>query len=237
MQENQKKSLTKRNILILKIIVEEYIKTWKVLWSKSLLMKYDLWVSPATIRNDMATLEKLGFIYQPYNSAWRLPSTKGLRAFVDYLMHQKPDFFLTNNENIIQNQNLKNFSDLSHRITYELSNITKEISFIIIPEDNILEYNWVSFFLEKNYKILWENSFKILKILEEKFNFIKFISSLAINDWINIFIWEENISSFFKNYTIILKTIKIEWKIAYIWIIWSLKMDYSFNISAIRWIK
>ena len=100
--------LTERNILILKIIVEEFLKTWKLIWSKSLLEKYDLWVSPATIRNDMASLEKLELIYQPYNSAWRLPSTKWLRAFVNHLMHQKPDFFITDNSNSINNENLKN---------------------------------------------------------------------------------------------------------------------------------
>jgi len=230
-------NLTHRNITILKIIVEEYIKTGKVIWSKALLKKYDLWVSPATIRNDMAVLEKLELIYQPYNSAWRLPSTKWLRAFVDYLMHQKPDFFIADKNNTIKHDNIKSLSNSIHKIIFELSNITKEISFLIIPEENILEYNWVSYFLEKNFKILWEKSFNIIKVLEEKFNFIKFISSLAINSWVNVFIWEENIASFFKDYTIILKPITIEWKIAYIWIIWSLKMDYSFNISAIRWIK
>ncbi len=225
--------LTSRNIQVLKIIVEEYLKTWKVLWSKLLLEKYDLQVSSATIRNDMVKLEKLELIFQPYNSAWRLPSTKGLRAFVDYLMQQSPEYFIANSQNSIKNENLKSFADSIHKITYELSNITKEISFIIIPENSIMQYNGVSNFLDKNYKILWKNSLNIVKILEEKFNFIQFISSLNIKKWVNVFIWEENISSFFKDYTIILKPISIEWKTGYIGIIGSLKMDYSFNISAI----
>ena len=62
-------TLTPRNIEILKIIIEEYIKTGDVLGSKLLLKKYDLGVSSATVRNDMATLEALKLIYQPYNSA------------------------------------------------------------------------------------------------------------------------------------------------------------------------
>ena len=69
-------SLTQRNIEILKIIIEEYIKTGEVLGSKMLLKKYDLGVSSATVRNDMALLEKLELIYQPYNSAGRLPTSK-----------------------------------------------------------------------------------------------------------------------------------------------------------------
>ena len=69
-------NLTNRNIEILKIIVEEFLQTGEVLGSKSLLKKYDLGVSSATVRNDMATLETLELIYQPYNSAGRLPTAK-----------------------------------------------------------------------------------------------------------------------------------------------------------------
>lgn len=69
-------NLTNRNIEILKIIVEEFLQTGEVLGSKALLKKYDLGVSSATVRNDMATLETLELIYQPYNSAGRLPTAK-----------------------------------------------------------------------------------------------------------------------------------------------------------------
>lgn len=69
-------TLTPRNIEILRIIVEEYIETGTVLGSKLLLKKYDLGVSSATVRNDMALLEKLELVYQPYNSAGRLPTAK-----------------------------------------------------------------------------------------------------------------------------------------------------------------
>jgi heat-inducible transcriptional repressor len=69
-------NLTERNIEILKIIIEEYIKTGDVLGSKLLLKKYNLGVSSATVRNDMATLETLELVYQPYNSAGRLPTAK-----------------------------------------------------------------------------------------------------------------------------------------------------------------
>jgi len=55
------------------------------------------------------------------------------------------------------------------------------------------------------------------------------------NKWFsNVFIWEENILPFLKDYTIILKQIVIAWEVCYIWLIWSLKMNYSFNISAVN---
>jgi hypothetical protein len=71
-------------------------------------------------------------------------------------------------------------------------------------------------------------------MLEDKDNFSKFIESFPISPWINIFIWEENILPFLKDYTIIVKKLVIWWDEAYIWVIWSLKMNYSFNISAVN---
>jgi hypothetical protein len=73
-------------------------------------------------------------------------------------------------------------------------------------------------------------------MLEDKFSFSKFITSFPFSNGINLFIWEENILPFLKDYTIIIKQVNIDWNLWYLWIIWSLKMNYSFNISAVRWI-
>ncbi len=225
--------LTERNIKILKIIVEEYLQTWEVIWSKLLLKKYDLWVSPATVRNDMAILENLELVYQPYHSAWRLPTTKWIRAFVDFLMKSSPNYFLENEES--KNfQKVENFYDLANKISFDLARKTEEIAFFIIPENNLLEYSGTWVFLENNYKRLWESIFSIVKMLEEKQNFIKFINSHNFTSNINTIIWEENILSFLKDYTIIIKSVNIWDKKVFIWIIWSLKMNYSFNIKAIE---
>ena len=84
------KKIQERQIQILKHIIEEYIKTGEITGSKSLLSKHDLQVSSATVRNDMASLEKKGLLFQPYNSAGRLLTTRGLRVFVDYLIEAMP---------------------------------------------------------------------------------------------------------------------------------------------------
>ena len=226
--------LTQRNIDILKIIVEEYLETWEVLGSKLLLQKYDLWVSPATVRWDMAKLEILELVYQPYNSAWRLPTSKWLRAFVNYLMESTPDYFLQQNNIQLWEEKIEKLSDFTHKITYELAKNTGEIAFFIVPEKHIIQYSWTWVFLEQNHKRLWDSIFSIIKMLEDKFNFSKFITSFPLNNWINLYIWEENILPFLKDYTIIIKEVNINWNIWYIWVIWSLKMNYSFNISAVK---
>lgn len=226
--------LTQRNIDILKIIVEEYLETWEVLGSKLLLQKYDLWVSSATFRWDMAKLETLELVYQPYNSAGRLPTSKGLRAFVNYLMESSPDYFLQQNNITLWEEKIEKLSDFTHKISYELAKNTWEISFFLIPEKHIVWYSWIGNFLEKNHKRLWDSIFSIIKMLEDKFNFSNFIENFPITEGINLFIWEENILPYLKDYTIILKQVNIDGKIWYVWLIWSLKMNYSFNISAVR---
>lgn len=226
-------NLTDRNVDILSIIVREYLETWKVLWSKSLLKKYNLWVSSATVRNDMAGLEELELIYQPYNSAWRLPTTKWLRVFINYLMQYSPDHFLEEKSKKDE-LDTRNLNDFIYKITTELAKNTNDIAFLIMEEDLVLEYSWISSFLKRNFERIWNSIFNIVTMLEDRKNFINFIKALPISPWVNVFIWEENITPYLRDYTIILKPIMINWKIGYIWIIWCLKMNYSFNISAVR---
>ncbi len=227
-------NLTGRNIEILKIIVEEFLQTWEVLGSKALLKKYDLWVSSATVRNDMAMLEGLELIYQPYNSAGRLPTAKWLRAFISYLMKEMPNHFLEAKDVKMKSNDVKTLEDFIYNITSELAKKTGEISFFISEKNGILEYSWISHFLENNYKMLGNSIFSIIKMLEDKNNFIRFISSLPLQEWVNIFIWEENIIQFLRDYTIILKPVIIDGNVWYIGLIGGLKMNYSFNISALR---
>ena len=71
---------------VLRAIVADYSASQEPVGSKSLLERYQLGVSSATIRNDMAALEDEGYIHQPHTSAGRLPTERGLRFFVDAMM-------------------------------------------------------------------------------------------------------------------------------------------------------
>lgn len=80
--------LDERKKKILQIVVQEYIATAEPVGSRTLARKYNLGVSPATIRNEMADLEEMGFLEQPHTSAGRIPSDLGYRYYVDYLMEK-----------------------------------------------------------------------------------------------------------------------------------------------------
>jgi heat-inducible transcriptional repressor len=79
-----------RKLAVLRAIVEDYVQTREPVGSRALVERHSLGVSPATIRNDMATLEDEGYIAQPHTSAGRVPTDKGYRLFVDRLGGVKP---------------------------------------------------------------------------------------------------------------------------------------------------
>ena len=81
--------LNDRQIQILKAIIEEYIETAEPVGSEKMDKKYNLGVSPATIRNEMVKLTKMGYLKQPHTSAGRTPSPLALKYYVSSLM--KPE--------------------------------------------------------------------------------------------------------------------------------------------------
>ena len=81
--------LTDRQHIILRAIIQNYLETGEPVGSRTLSKSTDLNLSSATIRNEMADLEDMGYIFQPHTSAGRIPSDKGYRLYVDMLMADK----------------------------------------------------------------------------------------------------------------------------------------------------
>lgn len=82
-------TLSSRNKQIFTSVIHEYILTAEPVSSRKIAKKYNLDLSPATIRNAMADLEELGYFYQPHTSAGRVPTEKGFRFYVDSLLENR----------------------------------------------------------------------------------------------------------------------------------------------------
>jgi heat-inducible transcriptional repressor len=83
-------ALTERRQFILKLVVQEFIENAAPVASESLVRKYDLPVSSATVRNELAVLEELGYLTHLHTSAGRIPTDTGYRFFVEHLMDHTP---------------------------------------------------------------------------------------------------------------------------------------------------
>lgn len=78
--------LTDRQLFILQIIIDDFIRSAQPVGSRNLAKKDDVSYSPATIRNEMADLEEMGFLEKTHTSSGRVPSEKGYRYYVDHLL-------------------------------------------------------------------------------------------------------------------------------------------------------
>ncbi|MDR1496099.1 MAG: hypothetical protein LBS67_04175, partial [Clostridiales Family XIII bacterium] len=78
--------ITERKLQILQAIVSDFIRTAEPVGSRTLSRKHDMGISPATIRNEMADLEEMGYLTHPHTSAGRVPSDKAYRLYVNRLM-------------------------------------------------------------------------------------------------------------------------------------------------------
>ena len=129
--------LNKRKKQILQAIVEEYIETAEPVSSGNLVENGKIDFSSATIRNEMAELEKIGFIEKPHTSAGRIPSQKGYRYYVDELLREDR---LTKREMEYIREKLEtkvnNLEELTKIATTTLSEITHYTTIAVGPNVN-----------------------------------------------------------------------------------------------------
>ncbi|HBT20318.1 MAG TPA: HrcA family transcriptional regulator [Peptococcaceae bacterium] len=127
--------LDERKEKILLAIIQDYIATAEPVGSRTISRKYELGVSPATIRNEMADLDEMGLIEQPYTSAGRIPSDKGYRYYVDFLMEKYP--LSAEVQQAVRERFKRKLSDLEEviRTTGELlSHMTDYIAITLGPQ-------------------------------------------------------------------------------------------------------
>ena len=117
--------LDERKKRILEAVIEEYNATAEPVGSSKIASEYNLGFSPATIRNDMAALEELGYLDKPHTSAGRVPSSKGYRLYVDMIMKEKT---LTAKEKEIIDNTLKDDIIKFDLLMKEASNILSRLT-------------------------------------------------------------------------------------------------------------
>lgn len=138
--------MDERKEKILRAIVQDYIATAEPVGSRTISRKFNLGVSPATIRNEMADLEEMGYIEQPYTSAGRVPSDSGYRYYVDYLM--EPLVLSDEEKRRISNEISSRISEVQEVIEYTgklISQVTNLTSLVLGPKSKNSVLNKIYF--------------------------------------------------------------------------------------------
>ncbi|MBV1908766.1 MAG: heat-inducible transcriptional repressor HrcA [Kangiellaceae bacterium] len=125
--------MKERDLILMKSLIESYVKQGIPIGSKALLRTSHLSVSPATVRNIMADLERQGLLLSPHTSAGRIPTTQGLRIFVDRLVtvrSLRSEVVAHVKRNLNPNQETKALLGNASNL---LSDMTKMASLVQIP--------------------------------------------------------------------------------------------------------
>ena len=136
--------MDKRAQILLKTLVEHYIRDGQPIGSRTLLQHSGLDVSPATIRNVMSDLEHLGFISSPHTSAGRIPTQKGYRLFVDTLLTVQPLDYKAVNQ-LKSGLSSPNQNELINSAADMLSQLTQFAGVVMIPKRKTLSFKHLEF--------------------------------------------------------------------------------------------
>ncbi|QHS22816.1 heat-inducible transcriptional repressor HrcA [Virgibacillus sp. MSP4-1] len=127
--------LTERQLLILQVIIDDFIQSAQPIGSRAIAKRDDVKYSSATIRNEMADLEDLGFLEKTHSSSGRIPSERGYRFYVDHLMSP---FSLANKDirriQTMFGEQLMEFERVVNKSAQILSDLTNYTSIILGPE-------------------------------------------------------------------------------------------------------
>ena len=125
-----------RSDLILKHIVEYFIKTAQPVGSQTLIDEYQLPYSSATIRNEMFALEKMGLIEKTHSSSGRVPSAQGYRYYCDHLRDNTVDEELKYSLQAVLEEKTKSVEEVIKASCEILSHMTNLVSVVMGPDEN-----------------------------------------------------------------------------------------------------
>ena len=126
--------LSDRKLKILHAIIQNYLETGEPVGSRTISKYTDLNLSSATIRNEMADLEEMGYIMQPHTSAGRIPSDKGYRLYVDMLMEEKEQELSEMQEQMLDKAD--KMDQLLRQAAKVLANSTNYATMVSTPMNN-----------------------------------------------------------------------------------------------------
>ena len=137
--------LNPRKLAVLSLIAKGYLKSGEPVGSKSLVSELDGAVSSATIRNDMAELERLGLVFQPHTSAGRIPTAAGMRLYTERLLKRRK--LSRQHREIIDSLILgkHNVEDAVSAVSSALANQTKCLSFSTAPTGREITLKQIDF--------------------------------------------------------------------------------------------
>ncbi|MGM9540674.1 heat-inducible transcriptional repressor HrcA [Anaerovibrio sp.] len=147
--------LDERKQRILQAVIQDYISSAEPVGSRTLARKYDLGVSPATIRNEMADLEMLGYLEHIHTSSGRVPSSKGYRLYVDSLLPVQP---MTDAEKAMIDKwykaKVQQLDQVFQETAKIISRLTRNVSLVLAPQISKAAFRCMQFLPLDDHRVI-----------------------------------------------------------------------------------
>ncbi len=225
---------------VLKAIIQHFISTAEPVGSQTIILSYHFNVSPATIRNDMAMLEKEELIYQPHTSSGRVPTDLGYRLFVDEMTNMeiaRRDALQTLKK-LQQEYILEKVKEKIYDAVSLLARASQNVSFATMPDNQRTFYLGLSNVLRQP-EFLYDTvrASQVIEVLEKHDHFVNILKSLNIDDEIKIFIGHENILEQIKSCSLMVTRYRLDDYEGHIGLLGSTRMNYPFNKALLEEVK
>lgn len=221
--------LNDRQNKILRMIVRDYVESAKPVGSSKLVKRHKMACSSATVRNDMALMEDLGFLMQSHVSSGRIPTDIGFRYFIDNLMilREIPPRFRRRILNNFRAIDSSKYSLAVRLLANELSSLTNNLTVVTIPPDRLetsgIRYvfrhpEFVDYELVKNFGFVLDNLEEIMFGIRERME----------NDTFQVFVANELGYDFTKHVAIAVKKFRDPFgEVHVIGSVGPVRMDYN----------
>lgn len=220
---------------ILEAIIESFIQHALPVGSKHLTEFYNFHVSSATIRNEMAALEREGYITQPHTSAGRIPTSQAYRLLVNEMKEQDKVFKRAREDmiRIRKHYYLNKTKEKLYDTVSMLAMATDNVSFATIPDKGRFFYIGISNILKKpEFMTQPEKATKVIEVLENELASV--LSDLNITEEGAVYIGEENILPAFQSCSLLALPYSHQGFSGVMGILGSTRMNYAYNIAAIK---
>lgn len=230
-------NLTARQIKLLEAIIREYSESSEPVGSKTVVRKYALKVSPATIRNEMAALLEDGFLEMMHTSSGRVPTSRAFRFFVEELMEEEELPVL---QEVAVKQRLWpqrfEFEKLLRNAVLSLAETTKNLA-IAITEDGFVTNAGAVYVLDNPEFWDIEVAKTTLGLVDNFDDLAEIFKSVARDDDVNVAVGDEIDYPNMEQSALVFSPFKSANKVGYISVLGPSRMKYSFVVPSVRYTK
>ncbi|MEK7523832.1 MAG: DeoR family transcriptional regulator [Patescibacteria group bacterium] len=229
-----------RRNAILQAIIKEFIETAEPVGSQAIVLGYHFSVSPATIRNDMSTLEDEGYIFQPHTSAGRIPTDTGYRLYVnelaDYATAEKQAMKAL--QKVVSDYELQKAREKIYDGVRILAQTTGNVSFATMPDNQRTFYLGVSNVLKQpEFSHDTMRASQVMEVLENTDHFVNTLRQLDIGQDIKILIGHENILPQIQSCAMIVGKYKVGGYEGFMGLLGPTRMRYPFNHVIVKKVR